>query len=73
MRSFKFPVIKRSLSLSVCVWVVHNNMLNIKINTSRVKVIAFCAQLRRSSFNDRHHDRDHDDHDAAVAAAADFF
>lgn len=37
-RSFKFPVI---LSLCMSVLVVNNNMLNIKINTSRVKVIAF--------------------------------
>lgn len=42
-------------------------MLNIKINTSRVKVIAFSARLRRSSFAQRH---DHNEHSADVDAAA---
>lgn len=42
-------------------------MLNIKINTSRVKVIAFSARLRRSSFAQRH---DHNEHSADVDAGA---
>lgn len=68
LRSFKFPAI---LSVYVCVsvrvLVVDNNMLNIKINTSRVKVIALSARLRRSSFAQRH---DHNEHSADVDAAA---
>lgn len=46
------------VSLYVCVGTVNNNMLNIKINTSRVKVIAFFSSSTSI---------DHDEHDAAAA------